>query len=180
MPKKRLSILGLLTALLLVGCSGGSTGNVVYRVYTAQNRAYSVEVPADFSLRENHVSGYMAFYRPGVRPSDMAFLTIHPTDMGFDVFDENLRLNPGRSYVVYARTPNSKFAECSKGEGSAVKLGMIREVDGQTYLIILSGSLSRGDAESMIRHICDSMAPGVDPKGGGSNADSDVSLWSPR
>ncbi len=157
---KNATLFNLLMMIILASC-GDRNHNIVYKTYTAQNKAYTVEIPNDFSLMQNHISGYMAFQRSSANTSDDAFITIQPANDGFGSFDESLNANPKFNYTVYSESSTSKFAECTKGMWSAVELGMIKDINGQQYLITLSAQVSRSSSENIIKHIYNSMQPNV-------------------
>lgn len=157
---KKIFLFNLLIMLILASC-GDRNQNIIYKTYTAENKAYTVEIPNDFSLMQNQISGYMAFQRSSTNSSDAAFITIQPTNDGFESFDKSLNSNPKFNYTVYSESSTSKFAECTKGMWSAVQLGMIKDINGQQYLITLSAQVSRSSSENIIRHIYNSMVAGV-------------------
>ncbi|MBJ2187275.1 MAG: hypothetical protein JFR41_01395 [Muribaculaceae bacterium] len=156
---KKIFLFNLLI-ILLASCGDGNQ-NIIYKTYTAENKAYSVEIPNDFSLMQNQISGHMAFQRSSANSSDGAFITIQPTNDGFGSFDKSLNSNPKFNYTVYSESSTSKFAECTKGMWSAVQLGMIKEINGQQYLITLSAQVSRSSSENIIKHIYNSMVSGI-------------------
>lgn len=159
MSMKKIFLFTLLIMTILVSCVDRDQ-NITYKTYTAENKAYSVEIPADFSLMQNKISGYMAFQRSSANSSEAAFITIQPTNDGFGSFDESLNSNPRFIYTVYSESSTSKFAECTKGMWGAVELGMIKDINGQQYLITLSSQSSRISSENLIKHIYNSMISG--------------------
>ena len=159
MSMKNLMILSCLLISILASCGGNK--ELKYKSYTAQNHAYTVQIPTDFSLWANLVSGYMAFERSSNRSSDAAFITIAPVDDGFASFNQSLTQNPKFQYTIYKETSNAKFAECSKGMWSAVQLGMLKTINGQEYLITVTSQVSRSYSEQIIQHIYDTMSNGV-------------------
>ena len=160
-------LLSCLLITILTSCGGNK--EIKYKSYTAQNHAYAVQIPTDFSLRENLLSGYMAFERSSNRSSDAAFITIAPMDDGFASFNKSLTQNPKFHYTTYKETPNAKFAECSKGMWSALQLGMLKTINGQEYLITVSTQVSRSYSEQIIQHIYDTMSEGVPSETAESN-----------
>ena len=146
--------------LIFVSCGNKHT-ETTWKTYTSQDKSYSVEIPSNFSLHSNEVGGLMAFQKISQNSSDAAFITIQPVTSGFASFDEDLSKNPKFQYSVYKESPNLKFAECSKGMWSAVKLGMLKDIDGSQYLIVLDAQNSKSTSEEIIQHIFDTMVDGV-------------------
>ncbi|MCM1142800.1 MAG: hypothetical protein NC453_29890 [Muribaculum sp.] len=151
----------LILLLLVIQSCGNNKTNITWKTYTCQDKAYTVEIPSDFSLHSTEVGGWMAFEKSSNNSSDAAFITIQPVTDGFTKFNEELNGNPKFQYSVYKEAGNLKFAECSKGMWSAVQLGMLKEIDGVEYLIELSSQGSRSNAEEIIQHIYDSMVGGT-------------------
>ncbi len=156
---KKIFFFNLLLIFVLASCGGNN--EIKYNSYTAQNHAYTVEIPADFSLKDNLINGIMMFQRSSDRSSDAAYIIIEPVTDGFASFNDKLNANLKFQFHVYSESANYRFAECSKGMWSAVELAMLKDLGGQEYLITLSCQSSRSYAEQVIRHISDSMVEGV-------------------
>lgn len=160
MSIKKLFPLLLLLLFFIQSCGNNKT-NITWKSYTCQDKAYTVEIPSDFSLHSTEVGGWMAFEKSSNNSSDAAFITIQPVTDGFIKFNDKLSSNPKFQYSVYKEADNLRFAECSKGMWSAVQLGMLKEIDGVEYLIEFSSQGSRSYAEKVIQHIYDSMVGGT-------------------
>lgn len=160
MPIRKLFTPLILLLFVVQSCSNNKT-NITWKSYTCQDKAYTIEIPSDFSLHSTEVGGWMAFEKLSNKSSDAAFITIQPVTDGFTKFNDELYGNPKFQYSVYQETGNLKFAECSKGMWSAVKLGMLKRIDGVEYLIEFSSQGSRSYAEEVIQHIYNSMVGGT-------------------
>lgn len=149
-----------LLSLSILCTSCGKQKAVDYKVYTSQDKTYTVQIPTDFSLEYNDISGYMTFKRQSSNSSEFAVIKIEPTNNGFEEFEQTLNTNPNFLYLIYKNTRNTRFAECSKGMWSAVELAMLKELNNKKYIITLSAEVSRNSSEQIIEHIYNTMNAG--------------------
>lgn len=151
----------LFVLLFFIYSCGNNKTNVIWKSYIPPSKAYTVEIPSDFSLYSIEGGSWLAFKKASNNSRCETYITIQPVYDGFEKFNEGLSSDPQFQYSVYKEADNLIFAECSKGMWSAVQLGMLKEIDGVEYLIELSSQGSQSYAEDIIQHIYDSMVGGT-------------------
>lgn len=143
--------------VILTGCAEKV---IAYKEFSAHDKSYTVQIPTDFSL-DCSFGNTMTFMRETSNSSDFAIIEITQTYDGLNSFESSLDSDGKFNYSVYKRTHNAIFARCVRGLWSAVKLGMLKDINGNQYVISLSAQNSSSLSEQIIEHIFDSMVEGI-------------------